>query len=160
MAELHLGLHLSPGRFPSLPSWGSGGGVRQGLRTWLNHHTQPVEWVLLTGDVHVLTEKGPARGSFQAGVGSAWAEGTRGPKTRQHIKPAGLLPPGGHKKKGQSLRSLPTPPGDPRTEWACAPTPWASQGLVSSGCGSLPGRKMWSHTLSSHSDLSLSTHFY
>lgn len=37
-------------------------------RTWLDHHPQLVERMVLPGVVHVLAQQGPARGGLQAGV--------------------------------------------------------------------------------------------
>lgn len=134
-----------PRTVPSVPTdrhaarLGAGWGVSgRASSTWFNHHAELVERVFLAGDVHVLTEKGPARGSFQAGVGSPWAEGTRGPKTgqTQGCGPGGtgLLPPGGHKRNDRSLCSMPPLLGTPGQNGAVPQLPgphraWSAQAV-------------------------------
>lgn len=44
------------------------------LHTWLDHHPQLVEGMVLPCGVHVLAQEGPSRGSLQARVGQTWAE--------------------------------------------------------------------------------------
>lgn len=46
--------------------------------TWLDHHPQLVERMVLPSGIHVLAQEGPSRGSLQAGVGQTWAETSGG----------------------------------------------------------------------------------
>lgn len=50
--------------------------------TWLNLHSEFVQWMLLARDVHVLPEQSPAGGGFQAGVRGPCATRNRWPLRR------------------------------------------------------------------------------